>query len=82
MLDLGTTSACAENTSFPPNCGGRNRTTSACAENTITRTFCAQPQPNYLRVRGEYIEGYTSQDGKMRTTSACAENTLNELGLL
>ena len=55
--DLGTTSACAENTPFAYLFGGVYGTTSACAENTGWWGAHQHIDGNYLRVRGEYVDG-------------------------
>ena len=54
---MGTTSACAENTSNVLQSGVNFGTTSACAENTGSFGGGGVIGGNYLRVRGEYVAG-------------------------
>ena len=54
-------------------------TTSACAENTHGHSMNPIPAWNYLRVRGEYHGGKSTDSARAGTTSACAENTPERL---
>ena len=53
--EIGTTSACAENTQPSRTLPKTSGTTSACAENTAGYREGGPHLGNYLRVRGEYL---------------------------
>ena len=80
--DLGTTSACAENTQTPSdstaNPGNYLRVRGEYLGGSVYRITVAELPPRARRILLVFVT-VTFYRG---TTSACAENTLNELGLL